>query len=118
MGEKTRIELRMLKRKYKTDLQQEYQKGWREGWQEAFLDGWSEGGKQKVRYLVASLLEHRFGELNDKQLKQFRALTLEQKEDWAVALLDFTSLENLTEWLDTPPIRNLKGIILCEKSLS
>lgn len=118
MGERTRIELRLLKHRYKADLQQEYQKGWREGWLAAWSEGWQEGHEVAAQYLLKRLLKHRFGEPEAESLARISKLLFKQQAELAEALLDFTSLKHLIEWLDTHTNSNLEGQTLCEKSLS
>jgi imidazoleglycerol phosphate dehydratase HisB len=58
-------------------------------------------GEAKARSLVQRQLTHRFGELQAPLLTAFNSLTIDQLESLGEALLDFTSIDDLTEWLAT-----------------
>ncbi|MDB9312949.1 DUF4351 domain-containing protein [Spirulina sp. CS-785/01] len=73
-----------------------YQEVYAEGAQEGRQEGRQEGEVQ----LVLRLLSRRFGELGARQEQQIRQLSLEQLEALAEALLDFSSLAELEEWLE------------------
>jgi hypothetical protein len=51
--------------------------------------------------LVQRLLRRRLGEVPDEVLAQVRALALPQLEDLGEALLDVTTLAELTTWLQS-----------------
>jgi Domain of unknown function (DUF4351) len=53
------------------------------------------------RSMVQRLLTRRFGELSDMLLADLHRLTIEQLESLGEDLLDFTSIDDLTHWLDT-----------------
>jgi len=49
--------------------------------------------------MVLRLLRRRFGELPPELPERLRHLTAEQLDDLAEALLDFSSLTDVTDWL-------------------
>jgi hypothetical protein len=57
-------------------------------------------GKQE---LVIKLLNRRIGELNPPVIEQIRKLPVEQLEELAEALLDFSTVANLQQWLQSRP---------------
>ncbi len=58
-----------------------------------------EGRTAEAQSLVASQLQHRFGELSASTQTQIQTLSLEQIEELGKALLDFSSLSDLDLWL-------------------
>jgi predicted transposase YdaD len=64
-------------------------------YQEAKEDGVEEG----QRSLVLQLLRQKVGKLNAKITAQIAKLDLEQIEKLAIALLNFESIEDLTNWI-------------------
>ena len=56
--------------------------------------------QEATRSLVIRLLSRRFGEIPSTTQTQIEQLNLEQTESLAEALLDFTSLDDLTNWLE------------------
>ncbi|MFB2896264.1 DUF4351 domain-containing protein [Aerosakkonemataceae cyanobacterium BLCC-F50] len=75
--------------------------GWQEGRQEGWQKGWQEGRQQEAFNLVLRLLVRRVGKLSDDQKKRISNLPLSKLEDLSEALLDFSSLDNLSTWLST-----------------
>ncbi len=61
--------------------------------------GLVKGREQEARSLILRLLKRRFGELPDEPQTQIQALSVEQLEALADALLDFSTLADLEEWL-------------------
>jgi predicted transposase YdaD len=61
--------------------------------------GKKEGRKEGVRSLVMRLLSRHFGEIPSAIQTQIEQLDLNQTEALAEALLDFTSLDDLQNWL-------------------
>jgi Domain of unknown function (DUF4351) len=53
------------------------------------------------RSLVQRLLTRRFGDLQDPIGVQISSLTIDRLEALGEALLDFTTIDDLTHWLDT-----------------
>ncbi|MDB9312948.1 Rpn family recombination-promoting nuclease/putative transposase [Spirulina sp. CS-785/01] len=69
-------------------------------YQEVYAEGAQEGRQEGEVQLVLRLLSRRFGQLGARQEQQIRQLSLEQLEALAEALLDFSSLAELEEWLE------------------
>jgi predicted transposase YdaD len=59
-----------------------------------------EAGEEKCRSLVSTLLARKVGDLPEPTSIRVKALSPEQVEDLAIALLDFESLDDLSAWLD------------------
>ena len=55
-------------------------------------------GEQK---LVIQLLNHRIGEIKPSLIERIRQLPAEQLEQLAVALLDFSTVDDLQQWLES-----------------
>ena len=55
--------------------------------------------KEEAVSLILRLLNRRLGEISSTLSQQIRELSLEQLETLGEALLDFTSLTDLTAWL-------------------
>jgi Domain of unknown function (DUF4351) len=58
-------------------------------------------GQDQTRSFVQRLLTRRFGDLQEPIGVQIASLTVDQLEALGEALLDFTSIEDLTHWLET-----------------
>ncbi len=56
-------------------------------------------GEQRERTLVLRLLARKVGELSSNIREQLQTLSLEQLENLGEALLDFTSVSDLENWL-------------------
>ena len=80
-----------------TDFKQTrvYQEALEEGMRQGLEDGRQEG----ERSLVLRLLTRKFNQIDPQVRSQVELLSLEQLEGLAEALLDFSSLEDLTNWL-------------------
>ena len=61
--------------------------------------GLNEGEAKGERSITLLLLNHKFGELPDRMVEQIKALSIPKIEALSKALLDFTSIEDLTTWL-------------------
>jgi predicted transposase/invertase (TIGR01784 family) len=61
--------------------------------------GREEGRREEAVSLILRLLNRRLGEISSTLSQQIRELSLEQLETLGEALLDFTSLTDLTTWL-------------------
>lgn len=72
-----------------------YQEAWAEGEQR----GRQEGRQEGERSLLSLILTQKFGTLPDRTTEQINALTLEQLESLAVALLGFDTIADLENWL-------------------
>ncbi|MBC1198372.1 DUF4351 domain-containing protein, partial [Microcystis aeruginosa BLCCF158] len=57
------------------------------------------GRREEAVSLILRLLNRRLGEISSTLSQQIRELSLEQLETLGEALLDFTSLTDLTTWL-------------------
>ena len=55
--------------------------------------------KEEAVSLILRLLNRRLGEISSTLVQQIQELSLEQLETLGEALLDFTSLTDLTTWL-------------------
>jgi len=62
-------------------------------------EGREEGRREEAVSLILRLLNRRLGEISSTLSQQIRELSLEQLETLGEALLDFTSLTDLTTWL-------------------
>lgn len=60
---------------------------------------YQEGLEDGERSLILRLLTRKFGELSNQVRAQIESLSLEQLEALSEVLLDFSSLEDLTRWL-------------------
>jgi predicted transposase/invertase (TIGR01784 family) len=85
------------------------QEGWQEGRQEGRQEGWQEGrqeGRQEglldgERTLVLRLLDRKLGSLPSEARSAINTLSLPQLESLGEALLDFESINDLSQWLET-----------------
>ena len=64
-----------------------------------YQDIWEKGRQEEAVSLILRLLNRRLGEISSTLSQQIRELSLEQLETLGEALLDFTSLTDLTAWL-------------------
>lgn len=62
--------------------------------------GRQEGRQEERRSLLLLLLTQKLGQLSPSLSDRITALSLEQLEGLAVALLSFNSVDDLTHWLD------------------
>ncbi|MEP0898822.1 MULTISPECIES: DUF4351 domain-containing protein [Leptolyngbya] len=62
--------------------------------------GQEEGAQQQAQSLILLQLKQKFGALPDETVAQISALSLDQMGRLAIALLSFTSMSDLTTWLD------------------
>ncbi|PNW39669.1 UNVERIFIED_CONTAM: hypothetical protein BEN50_15230 [Euhalothece sp. KZN 001] len=69
-------------------------------YREVKQEGREEGLEEEARSLVIRQLSRRFGEIPSTTQTQIEQLNLEQTESLAEALLDFTSLDDLINWLE------------------
>jgi Domain of unknown function (DUF4351) len=58
-------------------------------------------GQDQTRSMVQRQVTRRLGELPDSLLVDLDALSIDQLESLGLALLDFTTIEDLTHWLET-----------------
>jgi predicted transposase YdaD len=73
-------------------------------YQDVFTEGRQEGRQEEALALVLRLLGRRFGLIDAALESRLRRLTLPQIEALADALLDFTTVTDLEEWLNQPPL--------------
>ena len=63
--------------------------------------GKQKGKKEGEQRLILRLLQRRVGELSPELQERIQSLSLNQLENLAEALLDFTAMEDLLNWLQT-----------------
>lgn len=66
-----------------------------------YQEALEEGRQSEGVALVLRLLNRRVGEISPELQAKVEALSLEQVEALAEALLDFSGVEDLVSWLDT-----------------
>jgi hypothetical protein len=86
---------------YEKWRQETLQEGRQEGLQEGLQEGMQLGLYQGERSLVLRQLSRRIGSLSPEVLSSVEALSLPQLEMLGEALLDFTSVDDLTTWLQS-----------------
>jgi hypothetical protein len=74
--------------------------GRKEGRREGIIEGFHEGLQKEIT-LVIRLLTRKIGNLSPELEIKIRSLAIEKIEELGEALLDFTSPQDLTTWLDT-----------------
>jgi predicted transposase YdaD len=67
------------------------------------LIGEQRGELLEAQKLVKRLLTRRVGEIDKSLIKQIEALTIEALEELGEALLDFSNVTHLEEWLASRP---------------
>ena len=91
-------------RVYQDALQEGRQEGLQEGRQEGLQEGRQEGlqeGQKALIGLIMRLLTKRFGKLPVEQENQLHSLSAAQLEALGEELLDFSSLSDLSAWLQS-----------------
>ena len=68
-------------------------------YQDIWESGKAQGRREEAVSLILRLLNRRLGEISSTLSQQIQELSLEQLETLGEALLDFTSLTDLTTWL-------------------
>jgi predicted transposase YdaD len=68
-----------------------------------YQDAKVEGRVEERRSLVIRLLNRKVGKLSKPLLTKVEALSLEQLEELSEALLNFSTVANLEEWLKARP---------------
>ena len=61
--------------------------------------GITQGIRQATEKLVIRSLQHKFGQLPVDLFARFQGLSIEQLENLHDATLDFTTIDELTNWL-------------------
>lgn len=69
-------------------------------YQEAKEEGRTEGRVYERRSLVLLQLNQKLGALSEATIAQISTLTPDQLESLAIALLSFTTMRDLTAWLE------------------
>jgi predicted transposase YdaD len=64
-----------------------------------YQDILSKGKQQEALSMVTRLLNRRLGNIDDTLVDHLRGLSVEELETLGEALLDFTSVVDLTNWL-------------------
>jgi len=72
---------------------------YQEARQEGKLEGKLEGEKEGEARLVLRLLSKRFGKIGDRRIHTINNLAIEQLDELGEALLDFTDIVQLDDWL-------------------
>jgi hypothetical protein len=80
-------------------LSQGLEKGLSEGLEKGLSQGLERGRRQEGQQLLARLLRRRLGRLPSDLEAKVKTLSLTQMEDLTEALIDFTSLDDLKNWL-------------------
>ncbi|MEH2036947.1 DUF4351 domain-containing protein [Nostoc sp.] len=75
--------------------------GYERGKQEGKQEGKKEGEQEGEQRLILKLLQRRVGELSPELQERIQSLSLNQLENLGEALLDFTAIEDLLNWLQT-----------------
>jgi len=60
-----------------------------------------EGRQEEASSMLQRMLSKRFGKINDRRLENINSLSLEQLEDLGEALLDFSDIADLDNWLQS-----------------
>jgi predicted transposase YdaD len=68
-------------------------------YQDILAEGRLEGKQEEAVTMVIRQLTHRFGAIEPSIQMRLQALALEQLEELSVALLDFSSIQDLESWL-------------------
>jgi hypothetical protein len=85
-----------------------YERGKAEGKAEGQIEGKQEGEQQ----LILRLLQRRVGELSSQLQECIQSLSLNQLENLGEALLYFTTIEDLLNWLQTN--QSAYNLFLCK----
>lgn len=75
--------------------------GERIGYERGKEEGIQEGIQEGEQNLVLRLLQRRIGELPQEVIQDIQTLSLEQLENLGEALLDFATVDDLLNWLQT-----------------
>ncbi len=97
--ENTRLYQQVMDRGLQKGRLEGLKEGLQEGLKEGLQEGLKEGRSNEARALVQRLLTRRCGNLSPSLLARVQALPLEQLEALSEALLDFTALADLEQWL-------------------
>ena len=100
-----RFEEDLVRSLFREDIMKEsviYQSILKEGLERGIQEGLERGIQQGVKQLVMMLLNSSFGTLESRLIGKIDSLSVQQLEELAAALLDFTDLEDLDAWLGYP----------------
>jgi predicted transposase YdaD len=75
--------------------------GERIGYERGIAEGKQEGKQEGEQNLVVRQLQKRVGNLPEEIRKKIQTLALNQLESLGEALLDFTAIEDLFNWLES-----------------
>ncbi len=94
------IELKQT-RFYQEIAEEERQKGFQRGFEEGFQEGLQEYRQEQNSKMVSRMIRHKFGiNTESHQAEQkLSALSIEQLQELAENLLDFTQIHDLNRWL-------------------
>jgi len=76
------------------------QKGEHRGERRGVLRGERRGRRLGEGRTITRQLKHRFGEIDELLIKRIKNLTIKQLDDLAAALLDFSQVGDLVNWLN------------------
>ena len=62
---------------------------------------YQEAREDEAVFMLQRMLSKRFGKINDRRLENINSLSLEQLEDLGEALLDFSDIADLDNWLQS-----------------
>jgi len=100
-----RFEEDLVRSLFREDIMKEsviYQSILKEGMQQGIQQGMQQGIQQGVKQLVMMLLNSSFGTLESRLMAKIDSLSVQQLQELAAALLNFTSKEDLDAWLGYP----------------
>ena len=69
-------------------------------YQDIFQKGEKQGNKLGEQRTIIRLLNRRFGELDSSLVDRITTLNIEKLDNLADALLDFSNINNLVNWLN------------------
>jgi predicted transposase/invertase (TIGR01784 family) len=99
-----RFDKKLIQNLFRREIMREsviYQDILEEGEQKGRQEGRQEGRQQEALGMVIRQLTRRFGTLSEELPARMRELSLEQLEDLGEALLDFSNLADLVDWLQS-----------------
>jgi predicted transposase YdaD len=69
-------------------------------YQDIFQEGEKQGEKRGEQRTIIRLLTRRFGELDSSLVDRIKTLNIEKLDNLADALLDFSNINDLVNWLN------------------
>jgi len=76
------------------------EEGWEKGWEEGQEEGEQRGKQLGEQQLITRQLKRRLGEIEPSLVAQVQTLSVEQLELLGEALLDFSTVADLAQWLN------------------